>query len=79
MSPTVLDKRGYRFVIYLNDHPPAHVHVRKAEKDARVRLDPVEILHNFGFTRRELREIIDRVTEHQGALLAEWDIIHPER
>jgi hypothetical protein len=35
MSPTVLKKAGFQVKIYLNDDPPAHVHVRRAGKEAR--------------------------------------------
>lgn len=70
MSPTVLRQRGYRVMIFLNDHPPARVHVSKAGNEARVRLDPVEILHNYGFSMREIREILDMVAEDQENLLA---------
>ncbi len=64
MSPTVLRQAGYQFIIFPNDHPPPHVHVRRAGDAARVRLDPVEILHNQGFNTRELGVILAIVQEH---------------
>jgi hypothetical protein len=79
MSPTVLRERAYRVKIYLNDHAPAHVHISKAEKDARVQLEPVLILHTYGFNTRELAEIEELVRANQTKLLAKWDEIHPER
>lgn len=77
MSPTVLRQDGYIFVIYPNDHAPAHVHVKKAENDARIRLDPVEVLHNWGFSNRELQRILEITSTNQAMLLGAWNRIHP--
>lgn len=66
-------------MIYLNDHPPAHVHVSKAGSHARIRLEPVEMLHNYGFSPRDMGRILSIVAENQMNLLAKWDRIHPER
>ncbi len=79
MSPTVLRQDGYIFMIYPNDHTPAHVHVKKAESDARIRLDPVELLHNWGFSNRELQRILEIIQVNQAILLVAWDRIHPDR
>ena len=38
--PKVLrDIGGYKFVIFLDDHEPAHVHVKKAGNMVRIQLD----------------------------------------
>jgi hypothetical protein len=77
MSPTVLTESGYQFKIYPNDHPPPHVHVIRAEKEAKVTLDPIEVKSNYGFNQREIGDILDMIEKHQEALLAEWDRLHP--
>lgn len=78
--PTVFTEEGYRFKIYPNDHPPAHVHVQKAEKEARVRIDGlIEMLSNEGFNERELTIIMRLIHNHQGVLLAVWDTYHENR
>jgi len=76
MSPTILRQGGFQFIIFVNDHPPAHVHVRRAGNVARVRLQPVEILHNIGYNQRELRTIRTIVERHQRDLLNAWNAIH---
>jgi hypothetical protein len=78
MSPTVLRQDGFAFAIYGNDHPPAHVHVKRAENDARIRLEPVEVLHNEGFNDRELSRILSIVRDNLGLFLARWNSFHPE-
>lgn len=79
MSPTVLREAGYQFIIFTNDHPPPHVHARRAGNAARVRLEPVELLHNRGFNTRERSKILAIVQEQRDVLLAAWDAIHGDR
>jgi hypothetical protein len=47
MSPVILRKGKYMVVIYVKDHPPAHTHVKSAGKEAKIRLDPVEVLEKW--------------------------------
>ncbi len=77
MSPTIVRQDGYIFVIYANDHPPAHVHVKKAENDARIGLNPVEVLHNVSFNTRELSKNLDITRQHLPTLIASWNTLHP--
>ena len=41
--PLVLLEGGFAVRIYLNDHPPAHVHVLNAGGEARIMLEPVRV------------------------------------
>ena len=77
--PTVIREDGYTIRIYLNDHIPAHVHVINAEKEARVSLEPIEIMNNIDFTSKELRKIIDIIESHHDELLEAWDTYHESR
>jgi 3-methyladenine DNA glycosylase AlkD len=77
--PTVLIIDGYLFRIYLNDHPPAHVHVLKAENEARVTLVNIDIMSNIGFNTRELSRIKALVEQHHQHLLNMWDSFHESR
>jgi len=78
--PTVFTEEGYRFKIYPNDHPPAHVHVQKAEKEARVRIDgQIDVISSEGFNERELTAIRRLAHDHQATLLAVWDTYHENR
>jgi hypothetical protein len=74
--PTVLRIRGYRFIIFFNDHPPAHIHVQHAEGGARIRLDDVEITEYYQLGQRQLREIREIVDENYDYLLEKWHEIH---
>ena len=77
--PTVIREDGYTIRIYLNDHIPAHVHVMNAEKEARVSLEPIEVMNNIDFTSKELRKIIEIIESHHDELLKAWDTYHESR
>jgi len=81
MSPTLLNRweHGYDVRLFTKDHPPAHVHVFDGEKEAKIALDPISALDNWGFNSRELKRILELIEEHIATLLAEWDRYHPIR
>lgn len=70
---------GYRFIIYLDDHEPAHVHVRR-DGEAKVQLEGPDglpfISEVASVTRRDQRRILREVGEHQAMLLLRWSEIH---
>lgn len=78
MSPLILRKDGYRVIIYFNDHEPAHVHVKKDRNEARVQLNPVEMMNNHGFKPKEIKKITKIVKDNQSLLLDKWDTMHPQ-
>ena len=80
MSPTVLRQDGYQFVIFPNDHTPAHVHVFRADEECVFNLDPVELRDNPGrYNVRELGKTRRIIEENQISLLKAWDTFHSER
>ena len=78
--PTVLRFAGRRVAIYPNDHRPAHVHVIGRGCEAVFNLNcaagPVELRENYGFLRREIRQIEGAMTERLADLCAAWEKIH---
>jgi len=76
--PTLLQERGYRVVMYYNDHTPAHVHVKKAGNEALVQLDPIVIMDNYGYNRGELNTIIEIIADNQQMLIDAWNSYYGE-
>jgi hypothetical protein len=77
--PTVLLKDGFRFFIPTLDHPPAHVHVTKAGKEAKFTLEPVvEIDVVMGMKMHDLSTAYAIAVEHREQFLAAWQQIHPD-
>lgn len=78
--PTILRKDGFAFLVYTNDHRPAHVHIFRAEAEMIVYLgdeaNPPSIRENMGMNRRDARMALVICGEFQEFLLAEWRRIH---
>jgi hypothetical protein len=71
--PTVLFIRGYRFFFYLNEHEPIHIHVVKADCEARFVLVPeVDMTYCRGFKKSEVRDIVNLISEHYATLISAW-------
>ncbi|QEE47102.1 DUF4160 domain-containing protein [Rhizobium sp. WL3] len=70
---------GFRFVIYTQDHEPAHVHVTGAGQ-AKINLlgrdGRTELVYSIGISRADLRRIMNEVATEQARLLTEWERIH---
>ena len=65
-------RHGFDVRIYLKDHPPAHAHVWKGDKELRIDLFTFEVSRNQGDTMREIRVIPALIAEHQDLLLNVW-------
>jgi hypothetical protein len=70
---------GLRFVIFVDDHEPAHVHVY-GDGEARIAIAGPDglplMLAAIGMKATVKRRAMDEVLEHQDRLLAEWRRIH---
>jgi hypothetical protein len=78
--PTILFKNGFRFYIPTLDHPPAHVHVAKAGKEAKFLLEPVvEIDVVMGMSMKDLTTAYEMAVEHHDEFMAAWKRIHPDQ
>jgi len=63
---------GYKFQFYSADRgEPAHIHVVKAEKRAKIWLNDLNVEWSRHFSPREINQIISILQEHQESLL-EW-------
>ena len=71
--PTIFIE-GYEFRFYSSDRfEPPHVHVIRAENEAKIWLRPVAVEYNRGYNGPELNRIV-RITEANAtSLLETWD------
>ena len=75
--PTVLRFGGWRFMVYPNDHPPAHVHVIGPGWVVMVNLHGPAVREVVGLcSEREARQVLDLAGEHAAALLEGWRRFH---
>jgi hypothetical protein len=78
--PTVLRIGGLRFVIWPNDHDPAHVHVFSAEGEAKIALGAPNghprLIENRRMKRSDLSKALKGVSEHRLLLMEKWSKFH---
>ena len=67
-------------MIYMDDHPPAHVHVLRAGEEVIINLGDAETRvstrENKRMSKHNERRAIIIAGEHQDYLLARWREIH---
>ena len=76
---TVHREAGMRFIIFTDDHEPAHVHV-VGDGKAKINLAGAggrpELVYNDGFKAGDIKKALRIVAEHQAAMLQRWDEHH---
>ena len=76
---TVHRAHGFRFVIFVNDHSPPHVHVFGQGGEAKVVLegpDGIKLDWVAGISRSDLRRVLQEVERERSRLIATWRRIH---
>ena len=78
---TIHRSGGFRIVIYLNDHEPAHVHVVNADGEAKINLFGTtggrpELVSAIGLKSQSIREAMRIVEANANAFLERWREIH---
>ena len=65
MSPKFKEQNGFVFKIFYNEEARIHIHIIKAEKEAKYWLEPdMELAENYGFNNKELIFIEKILTEY---------------
>lgn len=65
MSPIFRRENGYSFKIYSNEEDRKHIHVIKAESEAKFWLEPViELAENYGFNNKEIKNITQIIEQY---------------
>ncbi|HEX8073154.1 MAG TPA: DUF4160 domain-containing protein [Pyrinomonadaceae bacterium] len=80
--PTVLEEDGFRVMIHLDDHRPAHVHVYKSGLvviNLNNRRTAPSVREVRGMARNEVREALLLVAAHKQVLVRAWRRIHGGR
>jgi len=70
--PTLLLLNGFKFFFYANDHPPAHVHVLKGERWAKIEVVSLAVKYST-LKSQELKECLSIVESYQSEFLEKWN------
>ena len=77
---TVHRESGLKFVIYKDDHPPAHVHIYGGSGIAEFELAASDglpaLVSSRGISAGDLRRAMRIVKREQAGMLAHWSRIH---
>jgi hypothetical protein len=79
--PTIHRAAGLRFVIFTDDHQPAHVHAIGPDGEAKIELGdetraPALVWIRGPMRNADVRRALTEVTRRQPALRAAWRRIH---
>jgi len=72
---------GFRFVIYLADHEPAHVHITGPGQAKINLLGPdgaPQLVYSIGIKRPDMRRLMAEAFDRRDYFLMEWGRIHGE-
>jgi hypothetical protein len=69
--PTISTFMGITITMYFDDHAPPHFHARAAERNAKVRIDALEVIES-NLRRRELRLVLAWAEMHAEELDSNW-------
>jgi len=73
MSPTIFRYKGYRFFFFSREEPRMHIHVISGKGEAKFWIEPEVVLaNNYGFTRKELRELEKIIQERRDEIEQHW-------
>jgi hypothetical protein len=76
---TIVRESGLKFVIYLDVHPPAHVHVF-GNGSAKIALgteeEAPEVIRTRGMQPRQLTKALRIVVERRVELMEKWEELH---
>ena len=75
--PAIFQYKGYRFFFYSNEgepREPLHVHARKGEAVAKLRLEPeAAVASSFGVAAKELRELLAVAVDNRELSVRYWN------
>ncbi|MGH8056108.1 MAG: DUF4160 domain-containing protein [Candidatus Entotheonellia bacterium] len=73
MSPTVFRSQGFRFYFFSREESRMHVHVQRANGEAKFWLEPtIDLAQNYGLSDRQLNTALRLIREHEDEIRAAW-------
>lgn len=79
--PTIYRTDGFRFVIYPNDHEPAHVHVFHGNGEVKINICVAsfpKMLQVFNMSTKLVMRAFEITLDNQEAFLLKWREIHEQ-
>lgn len=76
--PVLLGIGRFKFIVYVGDHAPPHVHIKASGAEARIYLDNAPCYFSRGFDQKTINWLVKIVRENSELLLEGWNEIFKE-
>ena len=70
--PTLLNKNGFKFFFYANEHEPKHIHIMNGSGFAKVELGNLKVVQNY-FKSKDLKLALEIIKENKNKFERIWD------
>ena len=70
--PVILRESGLRFIIYVDDHLPAHVHIEGKGGNAKIAIEDAGLIWSRNLSRQGVLRAVDVVEIHRAELRIAW-------
>ncbi len=70
--PTLLNKDGFQFFFYANEHEPCHIYVLKGEGFFKIELETLRITNNQ-MKPKDLKKAVVIVEENTETFIRRWN------
>ena len=74
--PTILRTGNLRFIIYPNDHPPAHIHILGPDAECKIQIKDIKLISSKGFSLKDIKRISHYISENIELISSAWEDIH---
>ena len=70
--PTLLNKNGFKFFFYANEHEPKHIHIMKNDGFAKIELENLKVVQNY-LKPKDLKSALEIIKENQTNFTRIWN------
>ncbi|CAA6812251.1 MAG: Unknown protein [uncultured Campylobacterales bacterium] len=70
--PTLLNKNGFKFFFYANEHEPKHIHITNGSGFAKIELSNLKVVQNY-LKPKELKIALEITKENKNNFERIWD------
>jgi len=76
--PTLLQKDGFKFFFYANEHDPKHIHVTKGDDFAKIELLDIHVVNNY-MKPKDLKKALIIIEAYKEEFERRWDEYFSQR